>query len=128
MVDTGIIKKNGKFLDAFLPSFKRHLEYIRFYKCLPFEWNEKQEKILVLSNRVCIRLWTFVSVAYILFQVVNINHKSQALSDTLVAGLILGIYLGGLILRLEFETDSTPIEILNRLIHEQGNESLLMVP
>lgn len=117
-------KKNSqKFLDAFLPSFKRHLVYGRFYKCLPFDWNEKKGKIVVndsLSNRVCIRIWTILSGACILFQIVNIVQKQQDLNDKLIAALILSIYIVCFGLRSEYKLDAAPVGIINRLISEQG--------
>lgn len=44
-----------------------------------------------------------------MFQIVNIIHGSHLFGDKLVATLILAIYSGGFLVRLEFEPDLVPI-------------------
>lgn len=112
------------FLDAFIPPFKRHLAYAKFYKCLPFEWNEKQNKIIVnntLINRVSTSVWTILSGLYAAFQIVNVILGNHDLNDKLFGALILAIYIPVFGTCMTFATDATPIENLNRLLFGQGN-------
>lgn len=113
----------NSFLDAFFPLFKRNLAYAKFYKCLPFEWDEENKKIVVNkspSRRISIRIWSILGVSYITFQLVNVVHGKYILTDKLVGALLLAIFNGCFWVRLEWEPDVTPIEDLNRLLFEQG--------
>lgn len=116
-------KKIMTFLNAFLPSFKRHLTYVKFYKCLPFEWNEKERKLIVnetLSYEIATCAWITLGGVYFAFQFVNVFHGQHLLVDKLVAALILTIYGACFGVSLEFEPDATPMENINKLLLEPG--------
>lgn len=92
--------------------------------------NGVRNKITVnqsVTTRVCIQLWKLVSGAYLVFQVVNLFRGKQILADKMVAALFLALYMGGFIVGLEFERDSTPIQNINKLATEQGNGTNVVI-
>lgn len=118
------------FLDTFLPPFKRHLAYAKFYKCLPFEWEEKRNKFKVnatIANQILIHTWTLLTGAYVGFQIVNVIYGRHPLADKLVAVLILEFYTICFGIGLEFEPDTAPIQNLNRLLCKKGECWLTIV-
>lgn len=113
----------GSFLDSFLPSFKRHLSYGKFLKCLPYQWDEKRKKFIAnqsLSTRNSIRLWALFTATYIAFLITNTIHGDHSLADKVVAGLVLEFYIICFAMGLEFGPDTAPIENLNRLLLNPG--------
>lgn len=118
-----ICGKMATFLDVFLPHFKRSLAYGKFFRCLVYEWNEKGKKINlnITPSRICINIWNIRDAAYISFQIANVTLGNYALADKFVGILILTLCSLWLLVRLEFEPDSIPMESLNRLITGLGN-------
>lgn len=111
------------FLQTFLPPFKRHLAYGKFYKCTFFEWDEKQGQIIpnkTRSRRFCILTWAMVDASYVGFKIVNILYGSHALVDKFAGVLIAALQLCCFMARLEFEPDLTPVGNINRLINGAG--------
>lgn len=113
------------FTDAFLPSFKRHLAYGQFYKCLAFEWDPNLGRIVQnqsSSRKICLRIWVAVSGAYIVFQAADVFLGNHPLTDKLVGGYILGYYCCCFAFRAVFDLDSSQIETLNRVLSRAGKE------
>lgn len=113
----------SSFITAFLPPFKRHLAYARFYKCLSFQWSEKERKFVRITStprRAAILTWNILRGSYVAFQIVSLTLHKHSLPHRLVGTLILAMYGSCFALGLETEPDSMPIEMINRLVSGQG--------
>lgn len=111
------------FLDAFFPSYKLHLAHAKFFKRLPYEWNDDQKKIVVNPSplrKASVRAWIILTGAYVSFQIVNITFGEYSLVKKLTGALILNLNAGCFLLSLELNPESTPIENLNRLLSGEG--------
>lgn len=110
------------FLEILLPSFQRHLAYAKLLHCLPFEWDDAQRRIIVkeaTSRRISIWIWATFQTVYVSLQMsilVLSFHRGFAMTDLLAAALILALHICCCIVRMDPESDSTPIEIINQLI------------
>lgn len=116
------------FLEVFLPSFKRHLSYGRFFKCLFFEWDKKQGQIIVnkaTPRKASVHIWTILNGIYVAFQIGRLILERHTLADSFISMLISAGYWFWFMVRIDIEPDLTAMLNLNRLISGIGKQVLL---
>lgn len=113
------------FLNAYVPFLKRHLKYGKNLGCLRLDWDSKQNALVPNEsfNRKLTEFgWLTLTGCSIIFQFVNLIAGKYDMGDKFIASLVLGMEILCFLVRLDFERDFKPMEILNRLISGTGNK------
>lgn len=113
------------FSEAFFPSYKLHVALGSFLKCLPFQWKPEQGQFVPTSNfvhEICVRAWILVTGIYVCFQIGFLTLVEHTMIDKIVASLILNVNLATFALRFDRSEESTPINLLNRILTGDGKQ------
>jgi hypothetical protein len=108
---------------------RQHLKYSDFYKCTFATWDSKQKRFVIKPGKRHTFLVT-TSIAlhfvHVVAQIFSIFTKSTSLIDVAEASGMSMLYIGVLILRLDFDVDYVPVQLLN-YIHVHCNGKYLFI-
>lgn len=108
---------------------KRNLKRACYYRCLPIQWDAKQEKVVVIgtqSQKIVI-LTLFVNFLISLCRLFATFVYSSSLIDQAEAATGAMLYSAGFLIRCDLPVDQITVQLANFLNRHPNNEFGMVV-
>jgi hypothetical protein len=104
---------------VFFPHLKRHLKFAKYFCCLPFEWNEAEERLSLIKPEwilQIVRIQLLQHLVFFLLQTIMTTFSPYSTSTKLQACPFTGIYGVTIFIRWNWDMDGRSMKLLNSCI------------